>query len=46
MTILALMFLPLFMGGDSDCDDWSGDDTFSLVALIIDGILAIIYAFD
>jgi hypothetical protein len=45
MTVLALMFLPILMGGDSDCeDDWSSGDTFSLVELIIDGILAIIDA--
>jgi len=44
MSVLALMFLPILMGGDSDCDSDSGD-TYELVALIIDGVLAIIYAF-
>ncbi len=39
------MFLPILMGGDSDCDDMSSGDTYELVALIIDGVLAIIYAF-
>lgn len=45
MSVLALMFLPILMGGDSDCDDMSSGDTYELVALIIDGVLAIIYAF-
>lgn len=43
MTMLALMFLPILMGGDSDCD--SDGDTVEIVALIVDAVLAIVFAF-
>lgn len=44
MSMLALMFLPILMGGDSDCDSDSGD-TVEIVALIVDAVLAIVFAF-
>ncbi len=44
MSVLALMFLPILMGGDSDCDSSSGE-TVEIVALIVDAVLAIVFAF-
>lgn len=44
VTMLTLMFLPILMGGNSDCDS-SSSDTYEIVSLIFDVVLAIIYAF-
>ena len=43
LSMLAVMFLPILMGGDSDCE--SDGDTVEIVYIIVDAILAIVYAF-
>jgi len=45
MSALALMFLPILMGGNSDCESSNSSDTLQIVSLIVDAVLAIVFAF-
>ena len=45
MSVLALMFAPLLMGGNSDCNSSNSSDTVQIVTTIVEAVLAIVFLF-